>query len=119
MGPEEYRWGIVGGASLKADAFSRLSDSKKCDILKSIPGYHSNLKFEILSQIKGDRIYGHYYQSFTVFVCFALIMIVLLQAGKGAEMGGSLRGIESNDLRKFRSDGFLTKLTTLACCGSL
>jgi preprotein translocase subunit SecG len=50
-----------------------------------------------------------------VIVCIALIMIVLLQTGKGADMGAAFGGGSSNTL--FGSTGsstFLGKLTTIA-----
>jgi preprotein translocase subunit SecG len=50
-----------------------------------------------------------------VIVCLALIMIVLLQTGKGADMGASFGGGGSQTL--FGSSGastFLSKATTVA-----
>ena len=50
-----------------------------------------------------------------VMVCIALIMIVLLQTGKGADMGAAFGGGSSQTL--FGSSGastFLSKLTTVA-----
>lgn len=50
-----------------------------------------------------------------VIVCIALIMIVLLQTGKGADMGAAFGGGSSQTL--FGSTGastFLTKATTVA-----
>lgn len=50
-----------------------------------------------------------------VVVCFSLIMIVLLQTGKGADMGAAFGGGSSQTL--FGSSGastFLTKATTVA-----
>ncbi len=50
-----------------------------------------------------------------VIVCIALIMIVLLQTGKGADMGAAFGGGSSQTL--FGSGGastFLSKLTTAA-----
>ena len=50
-----------------------------------------------------------------VIVCIALIMIVLLQTGKGADMGAAFGGGSSQTL--FGSTGastFLSKLTTAA-----
>jgi preprotein translocase subunit SecG len=50
-----------------------------------------------------------------VFVCLALIMIVLLQTGKGADMGAAFGGGSSQTL--FGSTGastFLSKMTTAA-----
>ena len=50
-----------------------------------------------------------------VIVCIALIMIVLLQTGKGADMGAAFGGGSSQTL--FGSTGagtFMTKLTTIA-----
>jgi len=49
-----------------------------------------------------------------VFVCFALIMIVLLQAGKGAEMGAAFGGSSQTIFGSSGAMGFLTKLTTVA-----
>ncbi|MFO8083477.1 MAG: preprotein translocase subunit SecG [Desulfobacterales bacterium] len=49
-----------------------------------------------------------------IFVCVALIMIVLLQTGKGADMGAAFGGGSSQTL--FGSSGastFLTKATTV------
>jgi len=50
-----------------------------------------------------------------IIVCIALIMIVLLQTGKGADMGAAFGGGSSNTL--FGATGastFLSKLTTVA-----
>lgn len=50
-----------------------------------------------------------------VFVCIALIMIVLFQSGKGADMGAAFGGGSSNTL--FGTTGastFLGKATTVA-----
>jgi preprotein translocase subunit SecG len=50
-----------------------------------------------------------------IFICVLLIMIVLLQAGKGAEMGAAFGGGYSQTI--FGSAGpvsFLNKLTTVA-----
>ena len=50
-----------------------------------------------------------------IIVCIALIMIVLLQTGKGADMGAAFGGGSSQTL--FGSTGastFLSKATTLA-----
>ncbi len=49
-----------------------------------------------------------------VFVCFALILIVLLQAGKGAEMGAAFGGASQTIFGSSGAMGFLTKLTTVA-----
>ena len=49
-----------------------------------------------------------------IFVCFALIMIVLLQAGKGAEMGAAFGGSSQTIFGSSGAMGFLTKLTTVA-----
>jgi preprotein translocase subunit SecG len=49
-----------------------------------------------------------------VFVCFALILIVLLQAGKGAEMGAAFGGSSQTIFGSSGAMGFLTKLTTFA-----
>jgi preprotein translocase subunit SecG len=48
-----------------------------------------------------------------VVVCFALIMIVLLQAGKGAEMGAAFGGASQTLFGSSGAVGFLTKLTTI------
>lgn len=49
-----------------------------------------------------------------VLVCFALIVIVLLQAGKGAEMGAAFGGASQTLFGSAGAMGFLTKLTTIA-----
>ena len=49
-----------------------------------------------------------------VFVCFALILIVLLQAGKGAEMGAAFGGASQTIFGSTGAMGFLSKLTTIA-----
>jgi preprotein translocase subunit SecG len=49
-----------------------------------------------------------------IFVCFALILIVLLQAGKGAEMGAAFGGASQTVFGSAGAMGFLTKLTTVA-----
>ena len=50
-----------------------------------------------------------------VLVCFTLVLIVLLQTGKGAEMGASFGGGSSQTLFGSRGAGtFLTKVTTVA-----
>jgi preprotein translocase subunit SecG len=49
-----------------------------------------------------------------VIVCFALILIVLLQAGKGAEMGAAFGGASQTLFGSAGAMGFLTKLTTVA-----
>jgi len=49
-----------------------------------------------------------------IFVCFALILIVLLQAGKGAEMGAAFGGSSQTIFGSSGAMGFLTKLTTVA-----
>ena len=49
-----------------------------------------------------------------VLVCFALILIVLLQAGKGAEMGAAFGGASQTIFGSSGAVGFLTKLTTIA-----
>ena len=48
-----------------------------------------------------------------VLVCFALIMIVLLQAGKGAEMGAAFGGASQTIFGSAGAMGFLSKLTTV------
>jgi preprotein translocase subunit SecG len=48
-----------------------------------------------------------------VLVCFALIMIVLLQAGKGAEMGAAFGGASQTIFGSSGAMGFLNKLTTV------
>ena len=50
-----------------------------------------------------------------VSVCIALIMIVLLQTGKGADMGAAFGGGSSQTLfGSSGSGGFLSKATTMA-----
>ena len=49
-----------------------------------------------------------------VIVCFALVLIVLLQAGKGAEMGAAFGGASQTLFGSSGAMGFLTKLTTVA-----
>ena len=50
-----------------------------------------------------------------VIVCIALIMIVLLQTGKGADMGAAFGGGGSQTLfGSTGASGFLGKLTTIA-----
>ena len=49
-----------------------------------------------------------------ILVCFALILIVLLQAGKGAEMGAAFGGASQTLFGSAGAMGFLTKLTTVA-----
>ena len=49
-----------------------------------------------------------------IVVCFALILIVLLQAGKGAEMGAAFGGASQTLFGSAGSMGFMTKLTTIA-----
>jgi preprotein translocase subunit SecG len=49
-----------------------------------------------------------------IVVCFALILIVLLQAGKGAEMGAAFGGASQTIFGSSGAVGFLTKLTTIA-----
>ncbi len=51
---------------------------------------------------------------FHVVVCFALILIVLLQAGKGAEMGAAFGGASQTLFGSAGAMGFLSKLTTVA-----
>jgi len=48
-----------------------------------------------------------------VLVCFALILIVLLQAGKGAEMGAAFGGASQTIFGSSGAMGFLSKLTTI------
>ena len=55
-----------------------------------------------------------------IIVCIALIMIVLLQTGKGADMGAAFGGGSSQTL--FGSTGastFLSKATTVAAATTL
>jgi preprotein translocase subunit SecG len=49
-----------------------------------------------------------------ILVCVALILIVLLQAGKGAEMGAAFGGASQTIFGSSGAMGFLTKLTTVA-----
>ena len=48
-----------------------------------------------------------------VLVCLALILIVLLQAGKGAEMGAAFGGASQTIFGSSGAMGFLSKLTTI------
>ncbi len=48
-----------------------------------------------------------------ILVCFALILIVLLQAGKGAEMGAAFGGASQTIFGSAGAMGFLSKLTTV------
>ncbi len=53
-----------------------------------------------------------------VMVCLVLILVVLLQRGKGSDMGAALGGGGSNTVFGSRGAGnFLTKLTTGAAIG--
>ena len=47
-----------------------------------------------------------------IIVCFALILIVLLQTGKGADMGAAFGGSSQTVFGSSGSVGFLGKLTT-------
>ena len=47
-----------------------------------------------------------------VIVCVALVIIVLLQAGKGAEMGAAFGGASQTIFGSSGSGGFMSKLTT-------
>lgn len=47
-----------------------------------------------------------------VIVCIALVIIVLLQAGKGAEMGAAFGGASQTIFGSSGSGGFMSKLTT-------
>jgi len=49
-----------------------------------------------------------------ILVCVALILIVLLQAGKGAEMGAAFGGASQTIFGSAGAMGFLSKLTTFA-----
>ena len=49
-----------------------------------------------------------------ILVCFALVLIVLLQAGKGAEMGAAFGGASQTLFGSAGAMGFLSKLTTVA-----
>jgi len=49
-----------------------------------------------------------------ILVCVALVMIVLLQAGKGAEMGAAFGGASQTIFGSSGAMGFMTKLTTVA-----
>src|SRR5512136_1903590 len=49
-----------------------------------------------------------------ILVCVALILIVLLQAGKGAELGAAFGGASQTIFGSAGAMGFLTKLTTIA-----
>jgi preprotein translocase subunit SecG len=47
-----------------------------------------------------------------VILCIALIIIVLLQAGKGAEIGAAFGGASQTIFGSSGSGGFMSKLTT-------
>lgn len=47
-----------------------------------------------------------------VIVCVALVIIVLLQAGKGAEIGAAFGGASQTIFGSTGSGGFMSKLTT-------
>jgi preprotein translocase subunit SecG len=49
-----------------------------------------------------------------ILVCVALILIVLVQAGKGAEMGAAFGGASQTIFGSAGAMGFLSKLTTVA-----
>ena len=49
-----------------------------------------------------------------VIVCIALILIVLLQKGKGAEMGAAFGGSSQAVFGGAGASSFLTKITTAA-----
>jgi preprotein translocase subunit SecG len=49
-----------------------------------------------------------------VLVCVALVLIVLLQAGKGAELGAAFGGASQTIFGSAGAMGFLSKLTTVA-----
>ncbi|MGQ9645435.1 MAG: preprotein translocase subunit SecG [Thermodesulfobacteriota bacterium] len=49
-----------------------------------------------------------------ILVCFALVLIVLLQAGKGAELGAAFGGASQTIFGSAGAMGFLSKLTTVA-----
>jgi len=49
-----------------------------------------------------------------IFVCIALILIVLLQAGKGASIGAAFGGASQTIFGSPGAAGFLTKITTVA-----
>ena len=49
-----------------------------------------------------------------IMVCFALVLIVLLQAGKGAELGAAFGGASQTIFGSAGAMGFLSKLTTVA-----
>jgi preprotein translocase subunit SecG len=51
---------------------------------------------------------------FHILVSFALILIVLLQGGKGAEMGAAFGGASQTVFGSAGATGFLSKLTTVA-----
>ena len=49
-----------------------------------------------------------------IFVCAALVLIVLLQAGKGASIGAAFGGASQTIFGSPGAAGFLTKITTIA-----
>jgi preprotein translocase subunit SecG len=76
-----------------------LSDLKKCDIkLRNLERTGSMTIIIVVH----------------ILVCIALIMIVLLQAGKGAEMGAAFGGASQTIFGSAGAMGFLSKLTTVA-----
>jgi len=56
----------------------------------------------------------HFLLILHVVVCLALILIVLLQSGKGAQMGAAFGGSSQTLFGSPGAAGFLTKITTLA-----
>jgi preprotein translocase subunit SecG len=76
-----------------------LSDLKKCDIRL---GNLERIGFMTIIVVVH------------VLVCIALILIVLLQAGKGAEMGAAFGGASQTIFGSAGAMGFLSKLTTVA-----
>jgi len=59
----------------------------------------------------GTKMFG-FVTVLHVIVCIALIMIVLLQTGKGAEMGAAFGGATQTVFGSSGPAGFLNKLTT-------
>jgi len=49
-----------------------------------------------------------------ILVCIALILIVLLQKGKGADMGAAFGGSSQTVFGSAGASSFLTKITTVA-----
>jgi preprotein translocase subunit SecG len=65
----------------------------------------------LLRRKDGIKMFG-FITALHVIICIALIMIVLLQTGKGAEMGAAFGGSTQTVFGSSGPAGFLNKLTT-------